>query len=920
MAPPRTSSGSRSSSGRPPARSGGGSRGGFGGDDRGPSAGRGGKPMRGGAGPMDKPKAFYGVLEIDKKGIFVKPTSRNQKFVVELTRKNLNGAEDGEMVFVGRLEEKPQPHKPARLGDYAVRERLGSSKDVRNYSLLSLLEAGLQPNFPPKVIDSCYEFAVPELGNREDLRDLPLVTIDGEDARDFDDAVYARPADDGKGWYAIIAIADVAHYVREGTPLDKEALRRGNSTYFPDRVVPMLPERLSNDLCSLRPNEDRACMHVHVWIDEEGAISDWKIGRGLMRSAARLTYNQVQKALDGQPDGDTQPLLEQIQYLYKIFCVLLGAREKRGALDINAPERKIMLDGEGGVAAVVPRERLEAHQLIEELMITANVVVATALESKDAPCMYRVHDRPSAFKVAMLAEYVKPLGLKLPTQQAEIEQQMFNSVLEKVQEVPDLAPVINDLVLRCQMQAIYTPENIGHFGLALERYAHFTSPIRRYADLINHRALITAFGLGDDGLKEEDKNLMEEWAEQISQTERASMLAERACVDRFTAHFLQTQLGKEITGRISSVTSFGLFISLLDGVGEALVPMRLLPHDFYDFIEEQQLLLGQRSGRVYRLGGRVSLMITGIDPVLGSITAQLLGEESADLAGFEKPRGNDDRRPPRRDDRDQREERRPPYKGGRDSKPPFKSRDGDDRGPRKTGFGGKKPFRKPDGDDRPRYKAYGDDDRPARRERSGEERAERPQRPYKSRDDRGGDDRGERRPPRRDYGDAPRPPRREYGDAPRPARGPRDDARGERTPRSYGSRDDRGGDDRGERRPPRREYGDSPRPPRREYGDAPRPPRREYDDSRPPRRDYDDSRPPRRDYGDDARPARGGPKGPPRSSSRSGDDRGPARGERSERPASKPGGKPPFKGGPKSGGRSGAPSPRSGAPKKGRKF
>lgn len=631
----------------------------------------------------DKPRAFYGVVELNGKEITVRPTARQQKFTVDLTQKYLNNAEDGEIVFVSRVEEELTPYqreklkkqnKKPRLGPYAVKQRLGSSKDVRNYSLLSLLEAGLQPNFPPKIVDACKGLEVPELGDREDLRDLPLVTIDGEDARDFDDAVYCRPDDVNGGYYAIIAIADVAHYVREGTPLDSEAYRRGNSTYFPDRVVPMLPEGLSNDLCSLRPNEDRACMHVHVWIDEKGQICDWNVGRGLMRSHARLTYNQVQRALDGQPDDDTTPVLEQIQHLYKGFQLLLMARKERGALEIETIERQIFMDNEGGVKAVLPKERLEAHQLIEEYMITANVVVAHALEAKNAPCMYRVHDNPSAMKIMSLREFIKPLNIDVKMHNEEdIDPSLFNEVLAHVKDHPELAPVINMLVLRSQSQAVYSPDNLGHFGLALDNYAHFTSPIRRYADLINHRSLISAYGLGDDGLDENAMRQMEEWGEYISTTERASMVAERSCVDRFTTHFLQNQVGQELEARIVSVTNFGLFVSLLGGIGEALIPMRLLPQDYYDHHEDQHVLVGGRTGLVYRLGGSVTIMVLGVDPILGSVTAQIVGESSGELPGFTAPKSSGRGR---NDDKGRPTGPRGKSGGGkRDFKKPFKERD-----------------------------------------------------------------------------------------------------------------------------------------------------------------------------------------------------------------------------------------------------
>lgn len=923
--------------------------------DRAPAkGGRGGPRQNDRGGRNDAPRSFYGVLEISSKGNFVKPTARSAKFVAELDKKDLNNAQDGDIVFVARQEEPAKPGKKPRLGGFKIMKALGSAQDVRNYSLLSALEAGLQPQFPPKVVDECYGFTVPELGKREDLRDLPLVTIDGEDARDFDDAVYARPADDGNGWYAIIAIADVAHYVTPGSLLDKEALRRGNSTYFPDRVIPMLPERLSNDLCSLRPNEDRACMHCHVWIDNHGQIVDWNIGRGLMRSKARLTYTQVQKTLDGQPDETTTPLLEQIQYLYKTYQLLREARTERGALEITSTERKIVLDQEGGVAAVLPKEHLEAHELIEEFMITANVVIAHALENKNAPCMYRVHDTPSAFKVATLGQFLKPLGMEMPKDSGELTPALFNSVLRKVKETPELEPVINDLVLRSQAQAVYDPINIGHFGLALEKYAHFTSPIRRYADLLNHRSLIRAYDLGEDGLGERDASLMEEWAQTISDTERASMLAERVCVDRFTAHFMQKQVGKELTGRITSVTNFGLFVSLLDGVAEALIPMRMLPQDYYDYIEEKQMLVGGRSGLVYRLGGRVSIQILGVDAITGSITAQLLGGESANLPGFEDA----DRERPRMDPRD-RKDRKP--QGDRDFKPrrEFRERDdrgGDrDRGPRRE-YNDRPPRR--DNDERPR-RPYGD--RPARSE-GGEDRprrpygdrpqrsegGDRPKRPYGDRPARseGGEDR-----PRRPYGDRPQRseggdrPKRPYGDRPQSRDGGGFGPRGDRPapygggrdaksfdkPRSYKSRDE--GRDSYEDRP-RRSYGDRPERseggddrPRRAYGDRPQRsdgPSRPYN-PRPRPEEGSDERPPRRDDGPrSGKPYRGGDKKKAFGGESGGRDRfepssrksfdGPS-GPKSRSGAPKPGG---FKAGGKPGGFKSGGKPAGKGGKKGR--
>jgi ribonuclease R len=439
-----------------------------------------------------------------------------------------------------------------------------------------------------------------------------------------------------------VAIADVAHYVRPNSALDREAYRRGNSTYFPDRVVPMLPEALSNDLCSLRPHEDRACMGFHLWINEKGELTKHRVFRGLMRSHARLVYEQVQAAKDGQPDDTTAPLLKDvIEPLYEAYEVLDKAREERGALDLDLPERQILIDDKGKMTGVTKRSRLDAHKLIEEFMILANVAAAQALEAKKAPCIYRIHDKPSADKLDSAREFVEAFGLSLP-KGGVAKPAQINHLLHKAASM-EYSQLISQVILRTQSQAVYHPENIGHFGLALRRYAHFTSPIRRYADLLVHRSLIRAYGLGEGGLSDEEKVTLAEKAEHISQTERTSAEAERNAVDRFTAAWMSERIGAEFSGVINGVTRFGLFVTLDENGADGLIPMRSLPDDYYVHDEKQHALVGRKHKRIYRLGAKVQIRLKEADGLTGSSLFELANEKSADIPGanFKSPRPYD---------------------------------------------------------------------------------------------------------------------------------------------------------------------------------------------------------------------------------------------------------------------------------------
>jgi ribonuclease R len=439
---------------------------------------------------------------------------------------------------------------------------------------------------------------------------------------------------DGDGFHLLVAIADVSYYVRPETAIDKEAYRRGNSTYFPDRVVPMLPERLSNDLCSLRPRENRACLAMHMWIDRNGEMHRHKVVRGIMRSDARLTYEQAQAAKDGLTDDTTGPIMEKvIEPLYAAYDLLWKAREKRGALDLDLPERQIIIDKNNRMSGVRLRQRLDSHKLIEEFMILANVAAAQALEAKKAPCVYRVHDKPDPKKLDSAREFLESFELSIP-KGGSIKPAQINVILHKAASLP-YSHLVSEVILRSQSQAHYHPENLGHFGLALSKYAHFTSPIRRYADLLVHRSLIRAYGLGPGGLDQGQEVRLEEMCQHISDTERQSMEAERAAVDRFTAQWLSQRIGAQFGGRISGVTRFGLFVKLDESGADGLIPIRSLPgNDFYNHDEKQHALIGSRYGRVYRMGARVQVTLAEADGMTGSTILALVGDESAEIPGF----------------------------------------------------------------------------------------------------------------------------------------------------------------------------------------------------------------------------------------------------------------------------------------------
>jgi ribonuclease R len=508
-----------------------------------------------------------------------------------------------------------------------VKERLGSLAGEKAVSLIAIQSHEIPSVFGSEALAEAQAARPATLAGREDWRQVPLVTIDPIDAKDHDDAVFARldPDLNNRGGFVIdVAIADVAHYVRPSSALDREALARGNSVYFPDQVVPMLPERISNDLCSLVPNQDRAALAVRMVIGADGRKRSHTFHRIMMRSAARLSYPQGQDAIDGRPDQVTGPLLDTVlRPLYAAYRALKSARDARDPLDLDLPERKILLKPDGTVDRVVTPERLDAHRLIEEFMILANVAAAETLERAHTPLIYRVHDEPAPEKIEALREFLHSLDISLP-RGGTLATSHFNGVLGHVKG-RDVEELVNQVVLRTQSQAEYTAENYGHFGLNLRRYAHFTSPIRRYADLVVHRALIRALKLGSDGLPAAaDGQSLGEIAARISAAERRAMTAERETADRLIAHFLADRIGATFEGRISGVTRAGLFVKL-DGTGaDGFVPARLIGGEYFRYYEARHALIGDTTGETYRLGDRVSIRLAEAAPVAGALRFELL--------------------------------------------------------------------------------------------------------------------------------------------------------------------------------------------------------------------------------------------------------------------------------------------------------
>jgi ribonuclease R len=569
------------------------------------------------------PLKVLGVFRKGSEGGRIVPIDKGQDKEWRVARDLDMGARDGELVEAEAVGNRRQMGLPQAR----ITARLGDPTGPRAVSLIAIHQHGIPDQFPDAVIaEADRAEMVVGLSGRTDLRDIPLLTIDPIDARDRDDAVYAEPDHEpgNPGGHIVwVAIADVAHYVRPGSALDREARKRGNSTYFPDRVVPMLPDILSGDLCSLHENVDRACMAVRMRLDAQGHKISHRFVRGLMRSAGSLHYAQVQEAVEGRPDDKTAPLVDRIlKPLYAAYEAAKQARASRQPLDLDLPERQIVLDEDGKVTSVAFKERLDAHRLIEEFMILANVSAAEELQRLKQPLLYRVHEEPSPLKLEALREVAEASGFTLAKGQV-LKTAHLNRLLAQA-EGSEFDELINITTLRSMTQAYYNPENFGHFGLALKNYAHFTSPIRRYSDLIVHRALIRGHGWGSDGLSAWDIENLDETGKLISDAERRSMAAERDTTDRYLAAFLSDRVGSEFAGRISGVQRFGLFVKLDETGADGLIPIREIGREFFHYDETSQSLMGADTGTTFTIGQRVTVRLTEAVPTTGGLILQLL--------------------------------------------------------------------------------------------------------------------------------------------------------------------------------------------------------------------------------------------------------------------------------------------------------
>ena len=592
------------------------------------------------------PRRILGVFRVSSQGGRIVPVDKSRGTEWQVPGGAEHGAKDGELVEA----EQAGPKSRMGLPRAKIVQRLGDPSAPKAVSLIAIHQHGIPDAFPDDAIAEADSAKPLSLGKREDLQDMALITIDPADARDHDDACYAHSDDDPKnpgGHVVWVAIADVAAYVRPGSALDREARKRGNSTYFPDRVVPMLPDRLSGDLCSLHEGVVRPCIAVRMQLDPHGKKIGHRFVRGMMRSVASLHYAEVQAAVDGTPNERTKPLLEPVlQPLYAAYAALVKAREARQPLDLDLPERRIELDEDGTVASVNFRDRLDAHRLIEEFMVLANVAAAETLIAKRSPLLFRVHEEPSPEKLDSLRETAKAAGLVLAKGQV-LQTRHLNALLNAAAGTDD-AELINMSTLRSMTQAYYSPDNFGHFGLALGQYAHFTSPIRRYSDLIVHRALISAHGWGKDGLSPEEMERLEDTATHISETERRSMMAERDTTDRYLAAYLSERVGNEFTGRIAGIARFGVFVKMDETGADGLVPIRSLGREYFHFDSDAGTLMGADTGLIIRIGQRVTVRLARATPVTGGLELELLTLEDKALPRGVSPAGRSPRRKPAR--------------------------------------------------------------------------------------------------------------------------------------------------------------------------------------------------------------------------------------------------------------------------------
>ncbi|UPH72427.1 ribonuclease R [Abyssibius alkaniclasticus] len=580
---------------------------------------------------------IVGVFRQADHGGRILPVGKGQGDEYQVAVGDRNGARDGELVEA----EPAGPKNRMGLRKARIVARIGDPSAPKAVSLIAIHEHGIPDTFPDEVIEAAAAAEPVELGKRTDLRHLPLITIDPADARDRDDAVAAmaddNPANPG-GHILWVAIADVAHYVRPGSPLDREALKRGNSCYFPDRVVPMLPDALSGDLCSLHGDVDRPCIALRIVLNAQGARLGHEFKRGLMRSHAALSYEQAQAAADGYADAATAPVLESaIKPLWAAYKALQAERDRRQPLHLDLPERKIVLDEAGQVTSVAFRDRFDAHKLIEECMVLANVCAAETLETARQPLLYRVHEEPAVDKLEALREVVGEVGLTLAKGQV-LQTRHLNRLLDAAAG-GEFAEMVNMSVLRSMTQAYYAPQNFGHFGLNLRRYAHFTSPIRRYADLIVHRALITVHDWGRDGLPLDQAERLADIGTAVSATERRAMVAERDTTDRYLAAYLAERVGTEMDGMVSGVARFGLFVRLDETGADGLVPISAIGHEYFQYDADAQTLKGEKSGRLIAAGMRARVRLAEAVPITGGLAFDLLELQGKPIVAGPRGRG-----------------------------------------------------------------------------------------------------------------------------------------------------------------------------------------------------------------------------------------------------------------------------------------
>jgi ribonuclease R len=594
--------------------------------------------------PKAGPQRLIGVFKKQKGFALLTPVSRKDKWEYQIDAAHWKEAQNGDLVEASAL---PPRHTSGRGWQHATIEKvIGTIHSPKTSSLVALAQHGIPNQFSDEAMDQAKEAMLQPIiaKDRDDIRTIPLVTIDGEDARDFDDAVWAEADTDPKnkgGWHLLVAIADVAHYVHPFDALDKEAFDRGNSAYFPDRVVPMLPEGLSNGVCSLKPNEDRYCLAVHLWINAEGKTIRYQFLRGLMRSHARLTYTQVQDAWNSKEET-LKPILEP---LYGAFKSLASHREERGTLDLDLPEYKITLGEDGHVASIGKRERLDSHKLVEEFMIAANVAAADAILQNGLKGLFRVHEPPPSDRVEELREFLEKLGFTLSKGDG-VQPRHFNKLLHKSADTSH-APLVHTSILRTQTQAYYSPKNLGHFGLALTHYSHFTSPIRRYSDLLVHRALINLLHLKEqrrDGMNKEQAAQLGTMAEHISFTERRAMLAERDATERYMVHYMADHIGWTGEGTITGINQFGLFVTLPATGATGFVPIGTLSQDFFRYIEKEKSFVGTRTRTRIQLGQKVVVRLREANTITGSLRFEMLSSDVSETTTTTPIRGDEPRR------------------------------------------------------------------------------------------------------------------------------------------------------------------------------------------------------------------------------------------------------------------------------------